>query len=55
MNPSLAIFGGYLNEGFSNELFIFDLLDMRWYAPIPLYNTHNDMPTPRQGSSLVYG
>jgi hypothetical protein len=31
LNPSMVVFGGYLNEGmFSNELFFFDLTDNKW-------------------------
>ena len=35
-HPMMLIFGGYTDQGFSNELYFFDLVDMKWNKPISI-------------------
>lgn len=32
-HPKIAIFGGYTNEGFTNEVALFDLSIQKWERP----------------------
>ena len=50
----MAIYGGYTDDGFSRELVFYDFLDNRWKRPIAIYDKASDLPTSRQGASLLY-
>ena len=52
--PKMAIFGGYTERGFTNDLFLYDLIEQKWEKPIVLYEKNADLPTSRQGASLFY-
>ena len=46
-HPRMAIFGGYTDKGFSNDLIFFDIVERRWERPGTLYDKATDLPTPR--------
>mmetsp|Transcript_8682 Transcript_8682/g.7978 ORF Transcript_8682/g.7978 Transcript_8682/m.7978 type:complete len:81 (+) Transcript_8682:259-501(+) len=53
--PKFAIFGGYLEDSiFTNDLYLYDLVNQKWEYPYTYALTPDSMPSPRQGSSMVY-
>eukprot|EP00347_Sterkiella_histriomuscorum_P011211 403373320 len=53
-HPKIAIFGGYTDEGFTNEVALFDLALQKWERPTITTKQRNAEPDPRQGASMIY-
>jgi Galactose oxidase, central domain len=43
----MAIFGGYSDKGFSNDLYFFDFISQRWERPITVVDENSEMPFPK--------
>ena len=49
-NGFAVLFGGYIGDGYSNEVYIADLINERWGKPI----ISGKPPLPRESFGMVY-